>query len=336
MPHETHPSLAVLTSDSRVTQADAARSATDEWLDARVNRPLAAILVRMLVRTPVTPNQMTFVCMLTGIAAGTMFAMGPGWPMLAGGIFAFATMVLDCTDGQLARARGTGGSTIGRILDGYGDAVVVVALHLGMYLFLLGQDVRVLGAEMTSAQKLALMMAAGFSLQIHCGLFDFYKHRFMSFTGLDPRGVETPDLYLRELRKATSLTDKALIAPFVVYQLGQELFVPSGDRARDKPIVAALTPQQQAEYAVKNVSLVRAWSLLGPAAHIALVGVCALATFWNHQAFLAYAFVCVVVMNAYMLLLLAWQRAANRSATPGAPLVLTPPPPPEAHPPAHR
>ncbi|MCC7534966.1 MAG: CDP-alcohol phosphatidyltransferase family protein [Deltaproteobacteria bacterium] len=301
-----------------MTPTNAAKSQTDEWLDAWMNRPLAAILVRMLVRTPVTPNQMTFVCMLTGIAAGTMFAFGPGLPLVAGFVLAFATMVLDCTDGQLARARGVGGSTIGRILDGYGDAVVVISLHVGMYLFVLGQDVRVLGTLLTDGQKLAVFAAAGFSLQLHCALFDFYKHRFMSFTGLDPRGVETPDFYVAEMRRATSLLDKAIIAPFVLYQIGQEMFVPSGDRAsanKTQPVVAALSPAQQAEYAARNAPLVRAWSFLGPTVHIAIIGLCGLATLWNHQAFLFYAFVSIVVLNAYMLMLLAWQRIANRSAT---------------------
>lgn len=295
------------------TQA-ALKSLTDERIDAWVNRPLASMVVRMVVRTPVTPNQMTLVCMLTGIAAGWLIAKGPGWPVLLGAALTFATMVLDCCDGQLARARG-GGSTLGRILDGYGDAVVAVALHLGMLLSLDHQEIRLAGLTLTSTQKLVLVAAAGFSMQIHCALFDFYKHRFMSFTGLDPRGVETPDFYRQEMARASSLLEKALIAPFVLYQLGQEFFVPAGDRAQAKPVHAALTPRQQEEYALRHAPLVRAWSMLGPTLHTSLILVCALATAWNPQAFLLYVFVSIGLMNIYMLALLGWQRLANRSAT---------------------
>lgn len=291
----------------------ALKSATDEWLDAWVNRPLAALVVRMVVRTPVTPNQMTLVCMLTGLAAGWALSKGPGWTIALGAALTFATMVLDCCDGQLARARG-GGSTLGRILDGYGDAVVAVALHLGVFLYLDRQDVQLLGATLTSTQKLALVAAAGFSMQIHCALFDFYKHRFLSYTGQDRRGVETPDFYRREMEQADGWFAKALIAPFVLYQLGQEFFVPAGDRA-SRPVQIELTSAQQEDYAARHAPLVRAWSLIGPTFHTALIMACAVATLWNRQAFLLYVFASIVLMNVYMLTLLVWQRLANRSAT---------------------
>lgn len=298
----------------REITAIALKAATDERLDAYVNRPLASLVVRMAIRTPITANQLTMACAVVGMCSGWLLSRGSVWGSLAGALLVFLAMVLDCSDGQLARARGTGGGTIGRIMDGYGDFVVAFSQHLGMLLFLQSLDDPIFGIHLTGTQKFFLMLGAGLSMQVHCALFDFYKHRFLSFTGQDRRGaVETPEFYLQELAKAQGWVEKAAIGAFVFYQRAQELFVPAGDRAPE--VRPSLSRVQQAEYARVNTPLVRAWSFIGPTMHHVAIMACGIASIWDHHAFYWYIFLSGVVMNGYMAALLVWQRIANRTCT---------------------
>ena len=94
-------------------------------MDQRIHRPLARRVVALLVRTPITPNQVTLLSALVGVAAALAVARGAHearWGAI-GGVLLFVSVVLDCCDGQLARARQIS-STYGAILDGVADYVV--------------------------------------------------------------------------------------------------------------------------------------------------------------------------------------------------------------------
>jgi len=82
-----------------------------------VARPLAAVLLVPLARTPITPNQITFVSLATFVAAMVGLALEPGhlWLIAAAVVLEFS-YVLDCVDGQLARLRHRA-SPVGAHLD---------------------------------------------------------------------------------------------------------------------------------------------------------------------------------------------------------------------------
>ncbi|MBA3817948.1 MAG: CDP-alcohol phosphatidyltransferase family protein [Deltaproteobacteria bacterium] len=82
-----------------------------------VARPPAAVVVYFLAKTPITPNQVTFLSAIVAAAAGLMFALMPGyaWLVAAALVYEFS-FVLDCADGQLARLRKIA-SPLGHLLD---------------------------------------------------------------------------------------------------------------------------------------------------------------------------------------------------------------------------
>ena len=85
-----------------------------EW----IARPPAAVLVYFFAKTPITPNQVTFLSALVAAGAGAIFALLPGsyvWLAVAALVFELS-FVLDCADGQLARVRKTA-SPLGHLLD---------------------------------------------------------------------------------------------------------------------------------------------------------------------------------------------------------------------------
>jgi archaetidylinositol phosphate synthase len=88
-------------------------------------------LIRPLVNTPVTPNHLTTLRLLTGIGAAVAFAMGDYfWTALGGALYAVSAL-LDRADGELARLSGKM-SSWGHWYDLYCDAVVNVVLFFGI------------------------------------------------------------------------------------------------------------------------------------------------------------------------------------------------------------
>jgi len=90
---------------------------------------LASLLIRPLRDTPVTPNHLTTVRLLTGIAAAAAFSSGV-WPNLAAILLALSNL-LDHTDGELARLTAKS-SRAGHLYDLASDAIVHVTLFVSI------------------------------------------------------------------------------------------------------------------------------------------------------------------------------------------------------------
>lgn len=95
------------------------------------DQKLAGLLVRPLVRTPVTPNHVTTVCLVLALAAGFAFALGSeaaaNW---GAGLFMLSRFV-DHMDGELARLTGKS-SRFGYYYDTVVDTVSYAALFIGL------------------------------------------------------------------------------------------------------------------------------------------------------------------------------------------------------------
>jgi phosphatidylglycerophosphate synthase len=99
----------------------------DFWTD-RVSRPPAALVVRWVKDTPLTPNQITLVSLFVALVSAVLFALWPGRPgLIAAALTLQFSYVLDCADGQLARIRGTA-SAMGAQLDFLTDAIKAPAV----------------------------------------------------------------------------------------------------------------------------------------------------------------------------------------------------------------
>jgi archaetidylinositol phosphate synthase len=97
---------------------------------------LAAWLVRPLIDTPVTPNQLTLVRFVVGAAGALMFALGEQPNMAA--LLLVLSNFLDHTDGELARMSGKS-SRFGHYFDLASDALVTVGMFVGMGIGLVAQ-----------------------------------------------------------------------------------------------------------------------------------------------------------------------------------------------------
>lgn len=148
---------------------------TDELLDAVLHRPLARPFVWIFYPTPLTPDGVSALSALAGIGAAVLIAGGSAADMVIAGALIELMIVLDCADGQLARARG-GGTPHGRIVDGVCDYVAGLALHLGLLSYLLGHPTDLAPSSLFAVGLVALSAA---SMAIHSAVLDLFKGRFL-------------------------------------------------------------------------------------------------------------------------------------------------------------
>jgi phosphatidylglycerophosphate synthase len=100
---------------------------TESFMSRHVERKISLAISRRLASTGVTPNQMTLVSVMIGIAGATLFLSTNRWAPLAGALLVLAHSILDGCDGELARLKFQE-SRFGGVLDFWGDNVVHSAL----------------------------------------------------------------------------------------------------------------------------------------------------------------------------------------------------------------
>jgi phosphatidylglycerophosphate synthase len=103
----------------------------DGRVDTRLNRHLSRPLTRFLLRSPLTPNQVTVLSLISSLFAAWAFARGRyGDSLLGALLFQFAA-VLDCCDGEIARVKYLQ-SRFGDLLDIVCDAAGNLAVFVGI------------------------------------------------------------------------------------------------------------------------------------------------------------------------------------------------------------
>ncbi|MEW6774828.1 MAG: CDP-alcohol phosphatidyltransferase family protein, partial [Bdellovibrionota bacterium] len=102
-------------------------SSADGIVDKYFNRPVGRYLSKVLVHTPVTPNQVTILAMIVGLAAAWAFSQGTPQGALWGALIFQLSAIIDCVDGDIARAVFKE-TKIGKWLDLAADQVVHISL----------------------------------------------------------------------------------------------------------------------------------------------------------------------------------------------------------------
>ncbi len=163
----------------------------EELFDLIFYRPVGYIFVRLIYRTRVTPNQVTALSTLSGLAAAYMFGQGTTGGNVAAGILYCVANVLDCADGQLARLQKSG-TLLGRVVDGIGDYVASTAIFLCIGI----------GLAASGMPDWLLVIAAGLSSALHAMLFDHYQGAFIVAVSDSKRSpTEEQKLYSDEIAR---------------------------------------------------------------------------------------------------------------------------------------
>jgi len=262
----------------------------EEQVDEYLHRPLARLLVRVLVRTPITPNQVTLISGLLGVTSGVGIALGahePRWRLL-GALLLFLSVVFDCCDGQLARARGIS-STTGAILDGISDYAVGVSVGVGASYFL---------ASVTGSPWYWLLGLGGIaSSAVQAALFDHAKTRYIArVSGGYSEREEDVGRVAADRRRATDAgryLDAFLLWVYEHYSRAQHATL------RIPPVSDPIA------YRAAHATRMRLWTFLGIGTHFALAYLLMAATYWSVWAAAAYFIICLTLLNVLLLALMS-------------------------------
>ena len=107
-----------------------------------ITNEVSLIITWLLVGTRITPNQVTLASIFFGIACAIFYANGN---FLMGSFFLFFSHVFDCTDGNLARAKGMF-SSLGKWLDMFGDrfSEAILFVCISIYFFRMSSSIWIL------------------------------------------------------------------------------------------------------------------------------------------------------------------------------------------------
>jgi len=98
----------------------------DSW-----THKVARVCILPLVNTPITPNHLTTLRLITGVAACALFAIGTTEWNLYGGLMWLLSGFLDRADGELARVSGMN-SPWGHQYDYFSDVFVTALFFIGI------------------------------------------------------------------------------------------------------------------------------------------------------------------------------------------------------------
>jgi hypothetical protein len=234
----------------------------EELLDLVFFRPLAFIFVLAVYRTPLTPNAITVLATIVGVAAAISMGIGSGSALIIAALLLILYDVLDCSDGMLARLQHSG-SRIGRILDGAADYIVTVAFYTGI-------GVGYASHSASPGIAWGLTVAAGLSNAIHSGLVDFYRNRFLdhllnrtSILGDDLEEFRQEYQTLRKEKRRRG--EQFILWLYLQYMTVQRIAV----SRKSESMQGAKIPGDL--YVKANKGLMRWWTFLGPTTELSLL-----------------------------------------------------------------
>ncbi|GAB3156676.1 CDP-alcohol phosphatidyltransferase family protein [Microbispora hainanensis] len=107
------------------------RRSGEHWAGLLYMRRLSIYATWLLAKTPISPNQVTGLMILCGVASGAVLALPGFWAALGAALLIQVYLLLDCSDGELARWTGRTSIT-GVYLDRVGHYFAEAALLIGL------------------------------------------------------------------------------------------------------------------------------------------------------------------------------------------------------------
>ena len=170
-------------------------------------------------------------------------------------------VILDCVDGELAKARRSQ-SLVGRMVDGIGDGIVFVAVNIGLYLHLL-QRAYLIGDQRVTLLPFLILAAMVLGL-VGFNLFNFHKGRAARLMGFPKDSAHDPEDIRGQYEHATSLWDRVALKHYLIYCHLQRLFAKGSVTSKDWP-----PGSEQAQIARRHLKpIVLGWSFLGPSTYL--------------------------------------------------------------------
>ncbi len=262
----------------------------EEILDLVIYRPIAFVLVKLIYRLPVTPNEMTYAALVAGIVSAIEFAQGTETGFLWGAFWYAIANVLDCGDGMLARLQRSG-TPLGRLVDGVVDWLSSVAIFFG-----LGMG---MSAYFGSPLYWLLAIAAGVLSGYHAMLFDRRQQEYITTVRGERNFLERElDKVAHEMGRTRSPLRRLVLSTYLWYMKAQE-----GAPVSSMP-AGESTP---ARYRAHSKRIMRWWTWMGPTTNRTLLMIAGIVAHPDWFCWLV-----VIPANLYLATLVVWQRKVDR------------------------
>lgn len=282
----------------------------EEPIDYYWHRPLAAVLVRLLERSGISPNQVTLLSGLFSLLSGAALTLGcwygSAWAAI-GGCLLLVGIVLDCADGQLARVLGIS-SPVGRALDGLMDSAAPLFVFHGIAFFLLSKG-------FAHAYVWPLGWGAALSLIWHASTYDVTKNVFLhcsrpdfSLGGATLLTVADMANFRRDLQQQGDRSGAFIVAMWIVWTTPQM-------KTLEPWIGPARTPQNEAErqlFLQHYLKPMTTMTWLGFGTHLFLVTLACWLAPWEPRSLWVAWFIMLGPMNLACLWVVGTQQARER------------------------
>lgn len=286
----------------------------EEIFDLLIYRPLAFIFVKITYPLNfLTPNLVSSMAMFVGVAGGVMFGFGSIQFLYYGAGLYFMCNVFDCADGQIARLK-KNGTKVGRIVDGFIDYIVSIAVFIGIGIGMTQQlsvgKLTLWGNIFNASPALyiwSVTILAAVSSAVQAFLFDFYRNKYMEvvYSKFSPLEDEIKE-YTAELERIELEPDKAgfldslLITLYLKYT-SLQMLIQNNKASKEEEV----KPNPKVYY-LQNKLLLRLWSFIGSTTHITFCVISAL--LGNMELFLI---ICILPLNLLSAFLYLAQSKVN-------------------------
>lgn len=285
----------------------------EEPIDLALHRPLAFVIAKLAMPTSITPNGLTALSTIFGVAGGFLLIAGSTWAALVAGALLVFSQVVDCSDGMLARMRKSS-SDMGRMLDGVADTLVLLTASIGSIVVM----TRLYPSPWYVPVAIVLLSVLTMQTSsFHTTAYDHYKNVYLRLVVPGTRDEEDLEQAIERKRRADSETSGVVHAVtwfiYLVYLKNQRRFFEWFDplTVTRAGVLPPYDPERAEIYKKHALPLMKIWrSAFGVGSLV--FGLAIFNAFGRPDIFLLFR---LVVLNAVFFLYL-WpaQRRATRRA----------------------
>lgn len=121
---------------------------TDGPVSKFLNRPISIRISKLLVRTKIKPDIISFLSFITCLLSALFFSLGDYFYIVIAGLLAQFSSIVDGCDGEVARLKfqqSDYGAWFDAVLDRYADALIILGMAYGWWLLHSGIEVWIIG-----------------------------------------------------------------------------------------------------------------------------------------------------------------------------------------------
>jgi len=113
------------------------KKSTDGPISTILNRPISSKISELLLKTNITPNQISLISFIIGLFGALFFSNGDYFSLVIGGILVHLSSIIDGCDGEVARLKlveSKYGGWFDAVLDRYADALIILGMVYGHWI----------------------------------------------------------------------------------------------------------------------------------------------------------------------------------------------------------